>query len=96
MDQDIQMDVEESFNSHADHGLPFNHYPDFPQQASGLFSAWPANQPVFGHEIPSSSAPQEECQAQPLPGQAEGSINSSPYPPDTSGMSCSPSNCCHS
>lgn len=87
MDQDIQMDVEESFNSHADHGLPFNHYAGFPQQASGLFSSWPANQPAFGHGIPTSSAPQEESEAQPPPGQAEGSVNSVSYPPDASGMS---------
>lgn len=90
------MDVEDSFNSHADHGLPYNHYADFPQQASGLFSAWPANQPAFGHGISSSSAPQEECQAHPPPEQAEGSANSSPYPLDASGMSLPSSHCRHS
>ena len=87
MDQDIQMDVEESFNPHTDHGLPFNHYAGFPQQPSGIFSAWSANQPTFGHGIPSGSAPQEESQAQPPPGQAEESVNSNSYTPDTSGMS---------
>lgn len=96
MDQDMQMDVEDSFNSHADHGLPFNHYTDFPQQASGLFPAWPTNQPVFGHGNPSSSAPQEEGQAQAPPGQAEGSINSPPYHADTSGMYYPSSHCFHS
>jgi hypothetical protein len=95
MDQDIQMDVEEAFNPHTDHGLPSNHYAGFPQQASDLFSAWPPNQPAFGHGIPSSSA-QEESHAQPPPGQAEGAVNSTSYHPDTSGMSSLSSHCRYS